>query len=275
MSRHQQGERWVRRFDAFNRGLHLAMMTSFLALAATGLPLLFSEAHWAGWLSRAVGGFESAGRVHRVFAVILLGTFFVHVGRLLHKAFVRRENIVWGPASMMPQPRDLVEFIGHVKWFLGQGPRPAFDHFTYWEKFDYWAVFWGMAIIGGSGLVLWFPEACARILPGGVFNLALLVHGEEALLAVGFIFTIHFFNGHFRPDKFPIDTVIFTGAVPEHELKEERPGEYDRLVREGMLDRATVPPPTPAMARYGLIVGTIALTTGVILFLLILRAALD
>ena len=52
-----------------------------------------------------------------------------------------------------------------------------------------------------------------------MFNLALLVHGEEALLAVGFIFTIHFFNGHFRPDKFPIDTVIFTGAVPEHELR--------------------------------------------------------
>ena len=57
--------------------------------------------------------------------------------------------------------------------------------------------------------------------------MALLVHGEEALLAVGFIFTIHFFNGHFRPEKFPIDTVIFTGSLPEAEWREERPGEYE------------------------------------------------
>ena len=70
-----------------------------------------------------------------------------------------------------------------------------------------------MAIIGGSGLVLWFPELFARVLPGDAFSIALLVHGEEALLAVGFIFTIHFFNGHFRPEKFPLDTVIFTGSV--------------------------------------------------------------
>ena len=46
----------------------------------------------------------------------------------------------------------------HIRWFVGGGPRPRFDRFTYWEKFDYWAVFWGMGIIGASGLLLWFPE---------------------------------------------------------------------------------------------------------------------
>jgi cytochrome b subunit of formate dehydrogenase len=271
---HATGERYFGRFDAFNRGLHLAMMSSFMGLAATGLPLLFSHAPWAANLSRLFGGFEAAGIVHRIFAITMLSTFALHVGRLVHRLFVRKQNILWGPSSMVPQPRDLAEFVAHVKWFVGRGPRPAFDHFTYWEKFDYWAVFWGMAIIGGSGLVLWFPVFFARFLPGSVFNLALLVHGEEALLAVGFIFTIHFFNGHFRPDKFPIDTVIFTGAVPEHEMREERPGEYERLRREGRLDALVVPRPTPAMQRYGFILGGIALTTGVVLFVLILRAAL-
>ena len=100
-----------------------------------------------------------------------------------------------------------------MRWFLRLGPQPRFDHFTYWEKFDYWAVFWGMGVIGGSGLVLWFPEFFSRFLPGSWFNIALLVHGEEGLLAVGFIFTIHFFNSHLRPDKFPMDPVIFTGHV--------------------------------------------------------------
>jgi hypothetical protein len=131
-----------------------------------------------------------------------------------------------------------------------------------------------MAIIGGSGLILWFPELFARVLPGDAFSIALLVHGEEALLAVGFIFTIHFFNGHFRPEKFPMDTVIFTGSVPEAEWQDERPGEYERLKREGRIEPLIVPPPTRAMARYGRIVGGLALAVGILLFLLILRAAL-
>ena len=273
----QQGPsagRHIRRFDAFNRGLHLALMTSFLGLAATGLPLLFSAAPWAARMSRIFGGFQVAGALHRVFAVVMIAAFVLHIARLVYRIVIAREPILWGPSSMVPQPRDVRELVGHVKWFVGRGPRPAFDHFTYWEKFDYWAVFWGMAIIGGSGLMLWFPEAFARIVPGKVFSVAMLVHGEEALLAVGFIFTIHFFNGHFRPEKFPIDTVIFTGSMPEAEWEEERPGEYDRLNRQGGIDSLVVPPPTPAMARYGKVVGGLALTMGVLLFLLILRAVL-
>jgi len=268
-------DRHIRRFGAFDRTVHLALMTSFLGLAATGLPLLFIEAPWAPALSRLFGGVEVAGTVHRVFALVMLGSFVAHVGRVLYRLFVRNEPLLWGPASMVPQPRDVREFVQHVQWFVGRGPRPRFDHFTYWEKFDYWAVFWGMAIIGGSGFMLWFPELFTRVLPGQALNVALLVHGEEALLAAGFIFTIHFFNGHFRPEKFPIDTVIFTGSVSEEDLREERPGEYDRLVEERRLESLTVTAPTRGRVLYGQIVGGLALTTGVVLFVLILRAVLS
>ena len=130
-----------------------------------------------------------------------------------------------------------------MRWFVGLGPRPRFGRYTYWEKFDYWAVFWGMGIIGGSGLLLWFPRFFALLVPGWFFNLALLIHGEEALLAVGFIFTVHFFNSHIRPSKFPMDTVIFTGRVSDEELCRERPAEYDRLRDTGQLDRLVVEPP--------------------------------
>lgn len=61
--------------------------------------------------------------------------------------------------------------------------------------------------------------------------------------------------------------------MPEHELREERPGEYERLTREGRLETLVVPAPTAATVRYGRIVGGLALATGVVLFLLILRAA--
>ena len=162
-----------------------------------------------------------------------------------------------------------------MRWFLGRGERPRFERFTYWEKFDYWAVFWGMGIIGGSGLILWAPKFWARFLPGDLFNVALLVHGEEALLAVVFIFTIHFFNGHLRPEKFPMDTVIFTGVLPLEELKHERPAEYERLVAEGGVERLASPAPTADRVRKSRIVGTIAVSLGLLLVAFTLIALLS
>jgi len=265
--------RHVVRFGKAERIQHGIMMVSFLALAATGLPLLFSGEPWARVLARALGGFAAAGVIHRIFAVALIGVFVYHVATLAYRVFVRGErHILWGPASMVPQPRDLVEMYQHVKWFLRVGPRPQFDRFTYWEKFDYWAVFWGMFIIGGSGLLLWFPELFSRAIPGWVFNIAMLVHGEEALLAVGFIFTIHFFNSHLRPEKFPMDLVIFTGRVSEREFRHERALEAARLEATGEMDRKFASPPDPRLLRWGRLGGTIAVVVGLTLFVLILYA---
>jgi cytochrome b subunit of formate dehydrogenase len=268
--------RYIRRFDTYHRVTHLALMVSFLGLALTGTPLLFHEAPWAARLARALGGLYVASRLHRMFAVVLITVFALHVGRVIHRLFVKNElGMLWGPSSMVPQPRDLKEMIGHFAWFFRRGPRPRFDHFTYWEKFDYWAVFWGMFIIGGSGLLLWFPAFFAHLLPGWLYNIALLIHGEEALLAVAFIFTIHFFNGHLRPDKFPMDTVIFTGSVDEKEFKAERPEEYERLLAEGRLDALVVPPPSSRLVRRGRIVGTLAIVVGLSLFGLIVYAVIN
>ena len=74
-----------------------------------------------------------------------------------------------------------------------------------------------------------------------MFNVATIFHGEEAVLAAVFLFTVHFFNNHFRPDKFPLDTVMFTGAVSLEEFQREHAVEYDRLVETGQLERHRVP----------------------------------
>jgi cytochrome b subunit of formate dehydrogenase len=264
------GNRHVLRFDRYHRLLHGFLMLSFLGLAGTGLPLLFSDTDWAHVVARFWGGFVVAGRLHRTFAVILITVFTLHLWRVLHRLFVEKDlSILWGPASMVPQPRDVLEMLQHFRWFFGIGPRPRFDHFTYWEKFDYWAVFWGMGIIGGSGLLLWFPVFFAKILPGWMFNVAMVVHGEEALLAVGFIFTIHFFNGHLRPDKFPMDPVIFTGRVPLGELKRDKPREYERLAASGELERTFVDPFPRGLERAFRIFGFTALAVGLTLIALI------
>jgi len=217
-------------------------------------------------------------------------TYFVlHLGELAASLWRRRGALrdpasgrfrlrrVWaalfGPDSMVPSWQDWRDFIAHQKWFFGKGPRPQFDRWTYWERFDYFAVFWGVAIIGATGLLLWFPELFTHVLPGWLLNVATIIHSDEALLAVGFIFTVHFFNTHFRPEKFPMDTVIFTGTVPLEEFKRDRPAEYQRLAASGELEQRLEPAPDPKMMRAWRIFGWIALSLGITLIVLIIYAA--
>ena len=264
-----------RRFELTDRLLHGFLMFSFLGLAFTGMPLLFSYEPWAASLARVFGGFYAAGLIQRFCAMVMIAVFVIHLGRIGRRLFIGKDlGILWGPESMVPQPRDFFELIAHLRWFVGLGPRPSFEHFTYWEKFDYWAVFWGMAIIGVSGLVLWFPEWFALLLPGWLFNIAMLVHGEEALLAVGFIFTIHFFNSHLRPEKFPMDSVIFTGRVTVREMLEERQDEYSRLAKLGRIDELASAAAPRWVYTLGRSVGAVAVALGLIMVGLILFALL-
>ena len=54
-----------------------------------------------------------------------------------------------------------------------------------------------------------------------------------AFLAVVFLFTVHFFNNHFRPDKFPLEIVMFTGSMSLEHYQREHPLEYQRMVESG------------------------------------------
>jgi cytochrome b subunit of formate dehydrogenase len=181
--------RYYFRLNLYHRILHGMVITSFLGLALTGLPLKYSATGWGRTLSTALGGPFVAGYLHRVFAVVTFLYFALHLGYVARLVLRRDGGVFWGPMSMVPQPRDAVQLYQHVRYFLGLGQRPRFDRWTYWEKFDYWAVFWGMAIIGSSGAMLAFKETVAAYAPGWVFNVATLVHGEEAFLAAVFLFT--------------------------------------------------------------------------------------
>jgi cytochrome b subunit of formate dehydrogenase len=234
-----------RRFTQFQRLMHLVMLLSFMLLAATGMALKFAWMGWAKLFSRMVGGFEAMGVLHRVGAVALIALFIVHlvdVRKQKRTAGKTWKEYILSRDSLMFNKNDGREFVASIKWFFGRGERPSYGRFTYWEKFDYFAVFWGMFIIGSTGLFLWFPEFFTNVLPGWFVNVATIIHSDEALLAVAFIFTIHFFNTHFRLDKFPMDPVIFTGRVPLEELKRDKPMEYERMMAEGKLEERLVDP---------------------------------
>jgi len=265
------------RFTRLNRLLHIVMIVSFINLALTGLTLKFSYTGWARLLSALFGGFESAGYVHRAGAVLMIGTFLTHLVDLFRRKsreYGSWRALLFGPDTMLLTKRDLAEFIGSIKWFLGKGPRPKYGRWTYWEKFDYFAVFWGMTIIGSTGLMLWFPVLFTLVFPGWLINVATIIHSDEALLAVGFIFTVHFFNTHLRPEKFPMDLVIFTGRMPLEEFKEDKPGEYEMLVKSGQLKKHLVEAYPPIVIRAVRAFAWVALTLGLTIVLWIIYAML-
>jgi cytochrome b subunit of formate dehydrogenase len=241
--RMEAGDKVYVRFEGKHRLLHAVMAISFLGLAVTGLPLKYSSQPWAQKLVYVLGGFESTSVWHRICGIVTILYFVTHLVWLVIRIWNRRKQgtpwitLVMGPDSPVPNPRDLKDMFNMFRWFLGSGPKPAFERWTYWEKFDYWAVFWGVGIIGTSGLMLWFPNLFSLLLPGQILNVAKIVHSEEALLATSFIFAIHFFGTHLRPEKFPIDMSVLSGFVSEEEMLEERRDWIERMQEEGTLSQ--------------------------------------
>ncbi len=184
----QEGGEWFTRFAPFERFLHFLVVTSFLLLVITGMPLKFYYTVWAKTMFHFIGGAETARALHRLGAIVTFLYFGLHLTSLIIKAWGGRAKMrdpqtgklslkrtlgaVFGPDSMIPTLQDWRDFVAHNKWFFGKGPKPDFDRWTYWEKFDYFSVFWGVLIIGTSGLIMWFPEWFTQFMPGWIINIA-------------------------------------------------------------------------------------------------------
>ena len=262
---------YYRRWPAIWRLAHLCFAISVIMLVLTGMTLFNSDTTWAQVISHLFGGPRVTGTVHRIFATAFLAIFFWHISYIFLRIGRNWKTFRWfGPDSMVPSWSDLNDAIGMFKWFFGLAPKPQLDRWTYWEKFDYWAPFWGVTIIGGSGAMLWFKGFTATYLPGWVFNVATIFHGEEAVLAAGFLFTVHFFNNHWRPDKFPLDILMFTGKMPLEEFKREHLIEYNRLVEQGELEKYLVDAPSRPMTLASKVLGFTLMGSGLFLLVFVL-----
>jgi cytochrome b subunit of formate dehydrogenase len=265
--------RYFLRFTLGQRYLHGVLFSTFLGLAATGLTLRFSSTVWAIRAARVFDGFGTILFFHKFCALVLSVAFLIHLRDIVVRGILNREKgIFWGPTSMVANWKDVKDLFAHMRWFLGLGPKPKFERYAYWEKFDYWAVFWGMVVIGFSGYAMWFAPFFARFLPGWALNAALVIHSEEGLLAILFIFSIHFVNTHLRPDSFPMDMVIFTGRESEEEYKNRRPDEYQRMISEGRSAIRITDAPPKWLINFSRVVGFTAILIGLTLLVLTLSA---
>ena len=225
----------VTRFSTLERAEHVAVMGLFVVLALTGFPQKFFDHRWAQVLTGWLGGVDTARWFHRA-AGLAFGAFLAaHVLRLVVSVIRRTTSF-----SMVPTRRDFSDAVQTIKYYLRLSDPPRFDHFDYRQKFEYWGMLLGSAVVVGTGLALLFPLQTASWLPGQIIPAAYVAHSQEGLMAFLVVIVWHIYNAHLNPDVFPFDKSIFTGEISEHRLQHEHPLEYERLKTAGSDVKAPV-----------------------------------
>jgi cytochrome b subunit of formate dehydrogenase len=213
----------VRRFPVAFVWQHGLLIATFTILTVTGLPL-----KWEWWgVIKLMGGYGVTKWIHRVAGAVMLAQGIVHV---LHALYSQAKSKTKG--GLWPTTRDVQDMIHDAKYLLGLVPRKAnYPRYSYINKFDYWGAFWGVVIMSGTGLVLWFPTLFSDV----VINVCHIAHTDEAILAAGAIFIWHIYHVHTLHGKLRLNRVWLNGTIPVAELKREHPEEYAELAARGEL----------------------------------------
>ncbi len=205
---------------------HILIFTTFIALAATGIALHYSDLFWAPYVIRLFGGIDTSQLIHRSAAFVMIGASVYHiltiVGSTAQKILKKEFDI---RRTQVPLPKDLFDLIHDIKYFLGLTPhRPKMEKFMYKQKIHYLAILWGSFVLISAGTALLFPEHIALLWPfdpAFLQDLARIMHADEAIMALIIIAFWHLSNVHFVPGRFPAQWTVFTGKITrEHQLEE-------------------------------------------------------
>jgi len=239
-----KGKKYYLKMNYAQRVQHFILMSTFILLVLTGFPLKFYYYPWAESLMRFFGGPEVTAVIHRICGVTMVALFFYHWYYLFKNLFkyyilpAKKKKafsisgmlkfIYYSP--MFPRIKDLKDVKDFLKYvFFISDEKPKHERFHWREKFDYWAVFWGIPLLGLTGAILWFETYATKIMPGWAVNVSFIAHSDEALLAAAVILIWHMYNAHVNYDKFPMSPLFLTGYLPEEIMKHEYYLEWERL----------------------------------------------
>ena len=253
----KKGKKYFFRSTVNQRLQHIILATCVIVLVLTGMPLKFHDTFWAPYLYALFGGIKVAPIIHKTAGCVLMLLFVYH---LIYLSC----NIYFGQISPLRKKKELTigkllkllatqPFIPNLKdlkdigqlfryLFFLTDKKPQGDEFTWKNKFDYWAPFWGIPILGISGLIMWNKEFATRFLPGEIINFALIAHSDEALLAALFLFIWHWYNVHFKTSVFPMGTVFITGYLSEKLMVEDHYEYYVNIMKRAGLEDEILPP---------------------------------
>jgi formate dehydrogenase subunit gamma len=218
----------ILRFDVQVIIQHAGLALSFIVLVITGIPLKYSSLGASQWWAGVWGGASNLRTGHHIAAYVIVAVSIYHLVYVFNNVVIKKKPF---PIQMIPNPQDAVKLIQEISYFFGiRKEKPQYGRYNWREKFDYWAIFWGMPVMAISGFILMFPVLVTNVLPGWVVPAALIGHSDEAMLALSWIFFVHIFFNHFAPGVLLGNTTMFSGKVPEARYIREHALEYRRLV---------------------------------------------
>jgi cytochrome b subunit of formate dehydrogenase len=214
------------RMSTNQRWQHLVLLTSFIVLVLTGFALKFPHS----WFAQVLALGEITRSVtHRVAGVVLIAAGIYHVFYLAMLAEGRRLI-----RDLTPRPKDVTDAWGTMLYHLGlRKDRPQFGRFTYGEKAEYWALVWGTALMGLTGIMLWAKVWVGNLLARWWVDAATAVHYYEAILATLAIVVWHFYQVIFDPDVYPMNMAWWDGKMPVEKYKHEHGADVETLKNEG------------------------------------------
>jgi cytochrome b subunit of formate dehydrogenase len=226
------GRRRLTRFTLNQRVQHWTLALLFSVLALTGFPMKFAEEDWSRAVIRAFGGLGPARIVHHWAGLTLCAGMIMHlvyvvwtISRRRQEARARGESASWlhqfVSLPMWVGLHDGRKALHLFAYLLFLRPdRPAFGRFSVKEKFEYIGVFWGTALLGLTGVMLWGEQIVSHVLGGRVLNIALIAHTYEAFLAIIHVGILHIVNVVLAPAVFPLSLATLSGRTPAAELAE-------------------------------------------------------
>ncbi len=220
------------RWNIHHRLAHFGLYTMFILCAATGLPLKFHYKAWAVIFAAFFGGGDGLLAWHVFAGLMIFVVGFYHLG---YSAYWAIRNPGKLEIPMLPWSKGTwTAMKQYFKFQLGYSDEhPKFGRYQWKEMIDYWAVFWGMVIIGGSGIMMWVPEFTLQVFPKWFVDAYRWAHSDEAVLAVMFIFTWHFYNVHFQPNFFPMGCwTWWNGNMTEEVMQLEHGLELEMLMEK-------------------------------------------
>ena len=228
---------------------HAILISCFVLLVVTGLPLLARPTSDTNGLFIFDWGFRLRGILHRTAGVGLIALSLFHLSYI---SFTRRGREIF--LALMPRMKDATDALqafghnlGFSEWLYRKGilknffdrhrfwlfaEAPQYGRYNFIEKFEYLAVIWGNLVMIFTGFFLWTINLSLRLFPLWVYDIFKIVHGYEAILAFLAIIVWHLYNVHLSPGVFPMSKVWLNGKISGRELREQHFLEYQDITRK-------------------------------------------
>ncbi|KAA3615304.1 MAG: hypothetical protein DWQ05_14680 [Calditrichaeota bacterium] len=220
-------QRLFLRWTLNERIQHWLLAGSFITLVISGFALRYPDTWWA--IPMVVGdSIDLRSIVHRIAATINTGVAVYHVGYLLFTSRGRFQL-----KHLILKPEDFRHLRDKMLQNLGVKTKPiVFSHYTYWEKFEYWALIWGTIVMLVTGVSLWFENFALQYISLFYLDVGRVIHYYEAILASLSILVWHFYFVIANPETYPVNFSMFNGYLTQEEMEAEHDGELKDILEE-------------------------------------------